>query len=76
MFSVCGFSDSQGNRLGQVTYDRFFSISEGFDMPELGAVIAPYEGIYLVNFYTHIDSGTSTPQTVKDTQDYYSAYIR
>lgn len=76
MFSVCGFSDNQGNRLGQVTYDRFFSISEGFEMPELGAVIAPYEGIYLVNFYTHIDSGTSTPQTVKDTQDYYSAYIR
>eukprot|EP00092_Neocalanus_flemingeri_P099497 GFUD01126916.1.p1 GENE.GFUD01126916.1~~GFUD01126916.1.p1 ORF type:complete len:622 (+),score=120.29 GFUD01126916.1:104-1969(+) len=75
VFSVCGFSNNQGNKLGQVTYDRYFSNTNGFE-PETGAVAAPSEGIYLVNFYSHIDSGTPTFQTIQDPKDYYSAYIR
>eukprot|EP00092_Neocalanus_flemingeri_P026563 GFUD01028787.1.p1 GENE.GFUD01028787.1~~GFUD01028787.1.p1 ORF type:complete len:626 (+),score=118.16 GFUD01028787.1:104-1981(+) len=75
VFSVCGFSNNQGNKIGQVTYDRYFSNTNGFE-PETGAVAAPSEGIYLVNFYSHIDSGTPTFQTIQDPKDYYSAYIR
>ena len=30
----------------------------------------------MVNFYTHIDSGVPTFQTIQDKRDYYSAYIR
>ena len=75
VFSVCGFSNKQGSRLGQVTYDRFFSNPTGY-VPPSGAVTVPAEGIYLVNFYTHIDSGVPTFQTIQDKSDYYSAYIR
>ena len=73
--SMCGFKNKQGNKMGQVTYDRFFSNTDGFEN-ETGAFIAPAEGIYLVNFYTHIDSGVPTLQTMQDSGDYYSAYIR
>ena len=72
---MCGFSNKQGNKIGQVTYDRYFSNTDGFE-PTTGAVAVPTEGIYLVNFYSHIDSGVPTYQTIQDKNDYYSAYIR
>ena len=69
---MCGYSNKHGNKIGQVTYDRFFSNSVGYQ-PQNGSFTAPSEGIYLVNFYTHIDTGIST---MENKQDYYSAYIR
>ena len=76
MFSICGFSEKQGNRIGQVKYDRFFSQSKSSEETKSDAVKVPKEGIYLINFYSHIDSGISTLRTMKDANDFYSAYIR
>ena len=77
VFSVCGSSAKRGNSLGQVTYDRFFSNPTGY-VPSSGAVTVPAEGIYLVNFYTQIDSGVPYGRISRDniTWQYYSIFIR
>ena len=72
---MCGYSHRHGNKIGQVIYDRFFATTDGLE-PQTGAITAPTEGLYLLSFYTHIDTGVAKLQTMRDKNSYYSVYIR
>ena len=58
----CGFKYTHGNKKGLFTYDRHLTNSNGFGSESSldlsrGSYVAPVEGVYLVNFDSHFDTG-------------------
>ena len=73
----CGFKYTHGNEKGVFRYDRHLTNSNGFgnenslDLTR-GSFIAPIEGVYLVNFDSHFDSGRGP----RNTDDKYRVVFR
>ena len=57
----CGYKANLRNKKGVVTYDRYLTNNNGFGSESLdlarGLFTAPVEGVYLVNFHSHFDTG-------------------